>query len=438
MKKILFVTYYWPPSGGAGVQRALKFVKYLPEFGVQPYVLTVDEKKASYPFTDNTLANEIPSSVNVRRTDTSEPFGIYSRLTGKKSIPTGFSNESNPGLIQKSSRFIRGNFFIPDARRGWIKFALNEAQKIIDTENIETVITTSPPHSAQLIGLELKKIYNDRLNWIADLRDPWTDIYYYNEFHHLNFAKLKDLRYESEVLNKADFVVTVSNELKELFKSKTSGKKNIYVIPNGYDEEDFMLKSQEIKSPDGTFIISYTGTLAESYNPKVFFHALKKVTEMFPGTVIKLRFVGNPSSSLIDYAASISLSRNLELIPAVSHDESVKYLLKSDSLLLVIPDVKNDKGILTGKLFEYLASRKPVICIGPPDGEAAFILNECKAGKTFARYMENELTQYISDLINSCIKGEDINIQNDFYKKYSRRSQASELSKIIKDPAKIV
>ncbi len=438
MKKILFVTYYWPPSGGAGVQRALKFVKYLPEFGVQPYVLTVDEKKASYPFTDITLANEIPSSVNVRRTDTSEPFGIYSRLTGKKSIPTGFSNESNPGLIQKSSRFIRGNFFIPDARRGWVKFALNEAQKIIDIENIETVITTSPPHSAQLIGLELKKIYKDRIKWIADLRDPWTDIYYYNEFHHLNFAKLKDQRYESEVLNKADSVVTVSNELKELFKTKTSGKKNIYVIPNGYDEEDFIFKSQEIKSPDDTFIISYTGTLAESYNPKVFFHALKKVREMFPGTGIKLRFVGNPSSSLIDYAGSISLSGNLELIPAVSHDESVKYLLKSDSLLLVIPDVEKDKGILTGKLFEYLASRKPVICIGPPDGEAAFILNECKSGKTFGRNMENELTQYISDLINRSIKGEDINIQNDYYKKYSRRSQAGELSKIITDPAKIV
>ena len=430
------ITYYWPPSGGAGVQRALKFVKYLTEFGVQPYVLTVDENKASYPFTDNTLADEIPASVKVHRTDTSEPFGIYSRLTGKKSIPTGFSNESNPGLIQKSSRFIRGNFFIPDARRGWIKFALKEAKKILDTENIDTVITTSPPHSAQLIGLELKRFYKDRVRWIADLRDPWTDIYYYNEFHHLYFAKKRDLQYESDVLSKADFVVTVSNELKELFKTKTSGKKNIYVIPNGYDEEDFKDSFTEEKSSGKSFIISYTGTLADSYNPNIFFHALKKVTAAFPETDIKLRFVGNPSSSLIEYAKSISLSENIEMIPTVSHDESVKFLLKSDALLLVIPEIKNDKGILTGKLFEYLASRKPVICIGPPDGEAASILNECEAGKTFGRNMETELTQHLSELIIKRKEGTDlnINIKNDLYKKYSRRSQAGELAKIITNP----
>ncbi len=434
MKKVLFITYYWPPSGGAGVQRALKFVKYLPEFGVMPLVLTVDEKKASYPFTDKTLLTEVPSSVKVYRTDTSEPFGIYSRLTGKKSIPTGFSNESNPGLIQKSSRFIRGNFFIPDARRGWVKYALKEANKIIDSENIDTVITTSPPHSAQIIGLELKKYYRDRIRWIADLRDPWTDIYYYNEFHHLYFAKMKDLRYESDVLNKADFVVTVSNELKELFLNKTSGKANVTVIPNGYDDEDFKGSYKEEKSSGRSFIISYTGTLADSYNPNIFFHALKKVTETIPETEIKLRFVGNPSSSLIEYAKSISLSKSIELIPTVSHDESVKFLLKSDALLLVIPEIKNDKGILTGKLFEYLAARKPVICIGPPDGEAASILNECGAGKTFGRNMETKLTQYLSDLISKWKEGTDLNIKNELYKKYSRRSQTRELAKIITSP----
>ncbi len=431
LKKVLVITYYWPPSGGAGVQRALKFVKYLPEFGVMPLVLTVDEKKASYPFTDNTLLNEVPASVKVYRTDTSEPFGIYSKLTGKKSIPTGFSNESNPGFIQKSSRFIRGNFFIPDARRGWVRYALKEANKIIDSENIDTVITTSPPHSAQLIGLELKKFYGDRIRWIADLRDPWTDIYYYNEFHHLYFAKIKDLRYELDVLSKADFVVTVSNEMKKLFINKTSGKRNVKVIPNGYDEEDFKDSCKEEKSSGRSFIISYTGTLADSYNPNIFFHALKKVTDAFPETNIKLRFVGNPSSSLIEYAKSISLNKNIELVPTVSHEESVKFLLKSDVLLLVIPVIKNDKGILTGKLFEYLAASKPVICIGPPDGEAASILNECGAGKTFGRNMESELTLHLSELISKWKKGTDLNIKNKIYKKYSRRSQTGELAKLI-------
>lgn len=430
MEKVLIITYYWPPSGGAGVQRILKFVKYLPEFEIKPYIVTVKEDRASYPVTDNTLEKDIPDEAEVHRTDTFEPYGIYSGLLGKKSIPTGFSNESNPGVIQKFSRFIRGNLFIPDARKGWIKFAFSEACKIIEKEKIKTVITTSPPHSVQLTGLKLKKKYND-LFWIADLRDPWTDIYYYNEFNHLPFARNRDAKFEKEVLIKADRIITVSNDLKRLFSSKSSeiAASKIFTIPNGFDEEDFKIKS---RNPGNDFIITYTGTMADSYYPQMFFHSLKSISGLHPDINFRLRFIGNPSASLIEYAKGISLSEIIEVIPTVSHDESVSYLLSSTALLLVIPEIKNDKGIITGKLFEYLAARKPIICIGPPDGDAAEIISECKAGKTFGRNMNPEIENYLNELIAEWKNNKNLIIENENFKKYSRYNQAKELAGIIK------
>ena len=428
MKKVLIITYYWPPSGGAGVQRILKNVKYFPKYGILPYVITVKEDRASYPVIDETLNEDVPAEAKVFRTDTFEPFGVYSKLLGKKSIPTGFSNESNPGFIQKLSRFIRGNFFIPDARKGWIKFAYREAVKIIERENIDTILTTSPPHSAQIAGLILKEKLN--IKWIADLRDPWTDIYYYNEFNHLAFAKNLDADYERDVLEKADKIITVSKDLKRMFASKSAeiDENKIFIIPNGYDSDDFKTQTNSGKEE---FTITYTGTLADSYNPSVFFHVLKKLTGKYPAAKIKLQFIGNPAGSLIEEIKNISLSGNLELIPTVSHNKSVEYLLNSSALLLVIPEIKNDKGILTGKLFEYLAAKKPIICIGLPDGDAAEIINECEAGKTFSRKMDKELFDYIEELLIKWKNGEILEIQNDKHIKYSRESQAEELSKII-------
>jgi glycosyltransferase involved in cell wall biosynthesis len=429
LKKVLIISYYWPPSGGAGVQRMLKSVKYFPEFGIIPYVITVKEDQASYPSIDESLSKDVPAEAKIFRTDTFEPFGIYSKLLGKKSIPTGFSNESNPGLFQKFSRFIRGNFFIPDARRGWIKFAYEEAASIIERENIDTVFTTSPPHSAQLVGLKLKRKFG--VKWIADLRDPWTDIYYYDEFNHLPFARKKDLKYENEVLTSADRIITVSKDVKRIFGSKSDkiDLNKITIIPNGYDWEDF--NNKKIFPEKNEFIITYTGTLADSYNPSVFFHSLKKVTENNPDVKIRLRFIGNPAGTLIEELRNISLSNNLELIPTVTHDRSVEYLLSSTILFLVIPEIKNDKGILTGKLFEYLAARKPIICIGPEDGDAAEIINECSSGKTFGRNNGEKLTEYLESLISEWKKNKDLTVINDAYKKYSRRSQAEELARII-------
>ena len=181
MNKALIITYYWPPSGGAGIQRWLKFAKYLPEFGWQPVILTVNEQHAVYPLTDNSLEKEVANNITVYRTAATNWFRFYS--SNKAKVPSaGFASNLNNSIKGKISRFIRGNFFIPDPRRGWNKFAFAKACEIIEKENITTIITTSPPHSTQLIGLKLKKKFKE-LKWIADLRDPWTDIYYYDMFY---------------------------------------------------------------------------------------------------------------------------------------------------------------------------------------------------------------------------------------------------------------
>lgn len=427
MKKVLILTYYWPPSGGAGVQRVLKFVKYLPGFGIRPYVVTVKEDEASYPVIDQSLSADIPPEAVVFRTSTSEPFNLYSKVLGRKSIPTGFSNESKPGAVQKFSRFIRGNFFIPDARKGWMQFAVKKASEVLKTEKIDTIISTGPPHSVHLAAMRLKNEFG--VKWIADMRDPWTDIYYYNEFKHLPFAKKADKNFEREVLETADKIITVSNSLKELFAGKSSkiDSKKIFVIPNGFDESDFI--NCEGRRDSG-FVITYTGTLSESYNPFIFFDCLKMIVNEHREVNFKLRFVGNIASAVIEKIRSLSLSENLELIPTVSHEESVSYLFRSTILLLIIPEVSNDKGILTGKLFEYLAARKPVICIGPEDGDAAKIIKECNSGNTFSRSNQEGLSAYLQSLISKWKSG-NTDVENENYKKYSRYNQAKELAQII-------
>ncbi|MDQ3291715.1 MAG: hypothetical protein M3Q05_10540, partial [Bacteroidota bacterium] len=207
---VLFFAYYWPPSGGAGVQRCLKFVKHLPEFQLTPTVITVDEKKGAYPVLDNSLGADVPASVKVIRTNTSEPFEYYKKLTGKKEIPYGgFANQNNQSLVQKIFNFIRGNLFIPDARVGWNRYAIAAGKKLLQSQPFEAIVTTSPPHSSQLIGLKLKKEF-PHIKWIADMRDPWTDIYYYKELNHTTLARQLDASYEKAVIEGADAILVTS------------------------------------------------------------------------------------------------------------------------------------------------------------------------------------------------------------------------------------
>ena len=415
MKKVLVITYYWPPSGGAGVQRWVKFIKYFKDQNINPFIISVDPDFASYPLIDNSLKNDIPDNTNVYLTRTNEPYSLYKKINNNQTPYAGFANEGRPNFFQKIARFIRGNFFIPDSRKGWNNFAYKKAVEILEKENIDTVITTSPPHSTQLIGLKLKETQN--IKWIADLRDPWTDIYYYKSMLHTKWAKQKDLNYEKRVIEKSDKVVVVSDSIKQLLLNKSNLVKEskIHTIPNGFDDDDFLVSS---KNNNSKFLLSYVGTITKDY-------PLDSIKKSISNLNINLEFTGKadePTKLLLNEVASFNNH--------VKHKESINLLLASDMLLLVIPKISNNKGILTGKLFEYLGARKPILCIGPTDGDAAKIIEECKAGKTFDYSDENG----IYDFIETYMSNEFI-FENKNYLKYSRRNLTKNLSKILTDMA---
>ncbi len=427
-KRLLYCTYYWPPSGGAGVQRGLKFAKYLPQFSIEPTVLTVDENSATYPILDESLRLEVPDNLNVIRTKSKEPFKAYSKLSGKKEMPrSGFANEGKPKFKDKLMRFIRGNFFLPDARKGWNKFAIRVASELIENNKIDAILTSSPPHSSQLIGLKLKKKY--KLPWIADLRDPWTDIYYYNQLYPTYLAKIIDARYERKVLEKADTVIVVSESIKALFlkKSKKIIAEKIVVIPNGYDADDFQnIKKQE----NDIFTISYTGSIAKSYDIETFAQACISAF-IDKNREINLRFIGNSGEIITPILQFYGLLKYSEIIPTVDHQLSIQFLQTSDALLLLIPDSPKNEGILTGKLFEYLASGKQIIGIGPENGDAAKIIRECNAGKMFPYKSIGDLSHYFDTLYILWEEGR-LPIVNQNVIKYSRKNQSRQLAQIIK------
>ena len=425
MKKVLIITYYWPPSGGPGVQRWLKFTKYHPDYGIEPIVLTVDPTLASYPQKDESLVSEVSDTCKIFYTRTFELYNLYKFLLRKKEIPFGgFANEKEPGLLQKTIRFFRSHLLIPDPRKGWNKFAYQKAVELINRYNIDTVITTSPPHSTQLIGLRLK----DKLTikWIVDLRDPWTDIYYYKSLYHSWLSSKIDKHLEKKVLANADKIITVSNDLKEIFTEKLAVTRNdnIFVIPNGFDTSDF---DYSIQPGRDEFLITYTGTLTEDYRIESFLRVLKKFSLSKPR--LKVRLIGKIHENIITKITNYQLEKYIEVMGYVSHNLSIQSLLESHALLLIIPDVEKNKGILTGKLFEYIGAGRPIIGLGPATGDAAKIIDESKTGKMFDYSNKDETFEYLCTLYNNFLKGDVIMGLSPLNLQYSRK----ELTKVLVD-----
>ena len=420
MNKVLIITYYWPPSGGAGVQRWLKFSKYLPEFGWEPVILTVDPEYAAYPVIDKSLNEDLPSSLKVHLTPAVDYFSIYKK--DKSKIPAaGFASSVDDSLKDKFLRFIRGNFFLPDPRKGWNKYAFKKACELIETEGIKNVITTSPPHSTQLIGLNIKKKY-PAIKWIADLRDPWTDIYYYKQFYPTLISKWIDSGYEISVLKNADKIITVGASLKTLFSLKVKGVENkTTVITNGFDEDDFAgLKP----SSPGIFTISYTGTLSDAYPIEGFLDALNSFKAK--GQDFRLRFIGTVAPKQKELILSKTGKSAVEFKPYVDHLTAIRYMLDTSVLLLIIPDHQSNKSIITGKLFEYIATGKPIICLGPSDGDAAVILRETGHATTFS-YMDSK---GIRDCLSTLIANKTV-IEKTSVKAFSRNELTRQIASLL-------
>lgn len=426
MKKVLVITYYWPPSGGAGVQRSVKFVKYLRQFGIEPIVLTVDPKDASYPVIDESLLAEISPEQRVIHTPSFEALRVVERLFGKKHIPTsGFSNKSKGGLISWGLRFMRGNLFLPDARKGWVSYAVKKAKEIIEQENIDTVFVSSPPHSSQLIGLKLKQAF-PQVKWVADMRDPWTDIYYYAELLVTPLMKRYDRHLERKVLNSADEIVVVSDAIKRLFAAKLydGNASKIHVIPNGYDEADF--PNERSVNANSIKRITYVGTMADSYVPEVFFKVLSELQSEEPTLAFELQFVGSVSQQIREQLQTYQLKVNFEA--HVPHAHAIRYMLDSSILFLAIPAVPDAEGILTGKLFEYLACQRPIVALGPEQGDAASILRLTEAGKMFDRENNNGLKSYVKELLSA----ESSVASNNTVSQFERKALTERLAAILR------
>jgi glycosyltransferase involved in cell wall biosynthesis len=430
MKKVLIVTYYWPPSGGPGVQRWLKFVKYLPDLGYEPIIVTVDPGKATYPITDESLLKEVPEGLTVIRTSTREPYGLYKKLSGRKQVPySGFTNESATGVFSKISRFIRGNLFVPDARIGWNSFVIEKAAEIIKKNKIEVIITTSPPHSTQLAGLELKRLFPG-IRWIADLRDPWTDIFYYKKMLHLPFIKKKDQEFEKSVLRSADAVITVSDFISRIFSEKpgADSKDKVHVITNGFDPEDF--PDSDVKPNPEFFTLAYVGTISDEYVLSGLIKAFEEVIEKAgkkAGKKARIMFTGNICNRW-KKALEEQPGKSFSFTGHVDHHEAVKRMHMADMLLLVIPDMVQNEGIITGKLFEYLAASRPILGIGPLNGDAARVLEKTGAGKMFSYDDHKNISAFI---LQYALKEKEWLPDQDQINKFSRKAQTEKLVQLM-------
>ena len=435
MKKLLFVSYYWPPSGGPGVQRAVKFVKYLPAHGIDPVVVTVDPAHASYPLTDSSLAHDIPDHVRVVRTKSFEPLRFYRLFSPGKKLPSpGFAGADKPGFMEKVWRFARGNLLIPDARKGWNSYALKVCTQLLQEDDYQAVLTTSPPHSTQLIGLALQQRFG--IPWVADLRDPWTDIYYNRDLYRLRFAWKRDARLEKTVLEKANAVITVSDSLKELLASKSTriDRDKIHVIPNGFDHDDFNFLHDGNVSPRATtkpFVIGYIGTMSDAYPVDGFIKAVMMFLQEHPSADLKIRFTGQLSEGILETFRNSGLAGKMIFNEHVDHGMAVQQMVASDLLLLIIPDVSHNEGILTGKLFEYFASRRPILGFGPLEGDAANMIRQCQSGKLFG-YQDGEgAGSWISFIYKQARAGVNPSAGNEHIERYSRNEQTASLAYLI-------
>ena len=423
IKKVLIITYYWPPSGGAGVQRWLKFVKYLREFGWEPIVYTPEN--GEMPSLDESLMKDLPHGIEILKTPIWEPYDTYKKLTGKKKeekINSGFLSENaKTKRTEKIAVWIRGNFFIPDARKFWIKPSVKYLKSYLKDNPVDAIVSTGPPHSMHLIAKELKRIF--QIKWVADFRDPWTNIDFYKDLMLSNAADKKHKRLEKEVIQEADVVLsvgaTMGKELTEL------GAKRSEVITNGYDIEE----NVEPVVLDNKFSIAHIGTMTKSRNPTILWEILSSLAEeneKFKNR-LEIKLVGKVDITVMDSIEKFNLSSYVRKIKYLPHNEVVLEQRKSHLLLLVINDTPNAKGILTGKFFEYMSSGRPTLCIGPNDGDVAEIMRETEAGSVFESKDGEALKQYILKSFegNSAFK------TNSFVEKYSRKLLTKKLVSIL-------
>ena len=408
LRKILIITYYWPPSGGPGVQRVLKFCKYLNETDWKPIILTVEN--GDFPVFDQTLEKDVVG-YEIYKSKSYSLHKIFNFFNKNSTTPTfQLSSAKQDGFLIKLFRWIRLNMVIPDGRVGWYFDSINIGKKIFKENKIDAIFSSAPPYTTHLIAKNLALLKN--LPWIADFRDPWTDRFYNYENKRWWITRKLDKVLENSVINSAQKCVTVSKEIARSFKG------DFKVIHNGYDEEDFL--NVYPNKEEENVVIRYLGTMTKSQNPKNFFDVISKLN--YNQIKYKVELIGNIHPDVKVYIQNQGFEKFVEFISYVDHGEAIQKMVNSHFLLLVIPNTAKNKGIVTGKLFEYIRSMSKIIMIGPLDSDAAEIINNTSSGRCFDYDNSTDIVQYLE----SGKYPETIN-----FEKYSRKNLTSELVKTL-------
>ena len=428
MKKVLIITYYWPPAGGGGVQRWVKFVKYLRDFGWEPLVYTV--QNGDYPILDNTLGQELPDDITVIKQPITEPYTLYKKWTGKgqkDKIDANFLSQGKKmGWKDKFAVWVRGNFFIPDARCLWIRPSVRFLKDYLKKNPVDAIISSGPPHSCHLIAYGLKA--SKGLPWVIDYRDPWTQIDFFNDLGLTSIARKRHVSLEKKVLNACDCIITVGKTMALDLLSLTD--KRTEVITNGFDETD---RSTVPGSIDRQFTLTYIGTMNDARNPEVLWKALHQLKKNNHNMVrdIRVNLIGKPEQVVIDSVKAYNLEDKVHFGGYVSHKEAIGYQNSAHVLLLIINRTSNNKSILTGKIFEYIASGRPILCIGPRDGDASEIIYTSGAGTVLDYDDTDGLIKFLEVRYDSFLTGKIESSGAVGIEKYSRRFLTGRLAAVL-------
>lgn len=423
MRKVLVITYYWPPAGGPGVQRWLKFVKYLRDFNIEPVVYIPENP--TYPMIDESFLDEVADDIKIYKHPIFEPYRLASMFSRKKTkqISSGIIATKNQSFIEKAMLWIRGNLFIPDARKYWVRPSVKYLYDVLDKEGVETIITTGPPHSVHLIGYHLKAF--KKIKWIADFRDPWTSIGYHKKLKLTKTAHNRHIELEQLVLSTADEIVVTSHTTKKEFQGIT--KKNITVITNGFDQ----IVASKI-TLDKHFTISHIGSMLTGRNPKNLWKVLGELVkeqESF-SKALKLQFIGVLSEDTLASIKASGLEKYINLLGYVSHDEALDYQRKSQVLLLSEIDSEETRGIIPGKLFEYMAAERPIIGVGPENWEVADMVSTTKTGAIFDYNAHFQLKNVLLNWFQQYETG-TLNVASENINQFSRRELTRKLATTI-------
>ena len=420
MKKVLIISYYWPPAGGSGVQRWLKFTKYLPKYSWQPIIYTPENPY--FEVKDQALLNDIPAEAKIWKTPIWEPYALKDKLFGKGSESQSAGVITNKkSLKNKLLNWVRGNVFIPDPKIYWVRPSVKVLLKKILEEDIHHIITTGPPHSMHLIGLGLKKAMPN-LKWIADFRDPWSELDLFNEFQLNNSSMKKHKDLEREVLQTADVTLTVSETwVKDL---KRLGGDRVELITNGYDADDFELKPKT----NDKFIIGHYGLLNHLRNPKNLWKSLNSLcdenTEF--NNKLEIHLSGNIDGEVLAEIESYScLKAKVKQLGYLSHAQVLEQYNQADVLLLLLFNSKSGIGNYPGKIFEYFAAQKPILAFGPKSSDAERLIKNTNTGKYFS-YDDTNLKTDILDLFNNPNNFDFENMEN-----FSREKLTYDLANLL-------